>query len=269
LLKEDFHRFWDYNSPRDYNYVKGTRIAVSESEPLERLVTLESDMQQISKLARSLPDLGLAVIDPVTNNVGSKKFIDEVEIRSLLTPLANLAAELGVLVITVGHLNRRDKGADPMNRFTGSAAFIGVARAVHAFGPDPVAESKYAHVMTAARGCGGEGLALGYRTELVIDHCPDTEPNEIIKVVWDGQSTDTAEDCVDPTPLKEKAQEDEAASILRDLLREGRRPAKECQELLKSEGYDPEKLNAGRIRRKAGAESKRFPGDKFNSWYWS
>jgi len=37
--------------------------------------------------------------------------------------------------------------------------------------------------------------------------------------------------------------------------------------MLKSEGYDLEKLNAGRVRRKAGAESKKFPGDKFYSWY--
>jgi len=55
--------------------------------------------------------------------------------------------------------------------------------------------------------------------------------------------------------------------MLRDLLREGKRPAKECTELLKAEGYDLDKLNAGRVRKKAGAESKKFPGDRFNSWY--
>jgi len=154
-----------------------------------------------------------------------------------------------------------------MHRMMGAAAFTGVARAVYSFGPDPENESKFAHVMTAVRGCGGEGSSLKYHTELITDHCPDCEPNEIIKVVWDGKSDATAEDSVDPTPLKEKAQEDEAAEILRELLKEGRRPAKECADLLKSEGYDLDKLNAGRVRRKAGAESKKFLGDRFNSWY--
>jgi hypothetical protein len=28
-----------------------------------------------------------------------------------------------------------------------------------------------------------------------------------------------------------------------------------------------EKLNAGRVRRKAGADSKKFPGDRFYSWF--
>jgi len=246
-------------------YVKGTRIPVSKSDSIERLVTLESDMQPLTKLARSLPDLALIVIDPVTNYLGSKKFIDEADMRSVLTPLANLAAELGIVVNTVGHFNRREKGTDPMQRFLGAPAFIGVARAVYAFGPDPDNDSKFAHVMAAVRGCGGEGSALRYHTELVTDHCPDSEPNEIIKVIWDGTSDATAEDSVDPTPLK--AQEDEAAGILRELLKEGRRPAKECAELLKAEGYDLDKLNAGRVRRKAGTGSKRFPPEKFYSWY--
>ena len=37
--------------------------------------------------------------------------------------------------------------------------------------------------------------------------------------------------------------------------------------MLKAEGYDLDKLNAGRIRRKAGADSKKFPGDKHYSWF--
>ena len=149
----------------------------------------------------------------------------------------------------------------------GAAAFSGVARAVYTFGPDPDEDSKYCHVMTVARGCGGEGPALRYRTEMVEDHCPDSYSTEIIKVVWTGTSQATAEDSVDPTSLKDKAQEDGAAKLLRELLHEGKRSAKDCTELLKAEGYDLDKLNAGRVRRKAGAESKKFPGDRFNSWY--
>ena len=187
--------------------------------------------------------------------------------RSILTPLAALAAERGIVVITVGHFNRREKGTDPLHRMMGAAAFSGVARAVYAFGPDPDEESKFAHVMTVVRACGGEGSALRYHTELVTEKCPDCEPNDIVKVVWDGPSDATGEDSVDPTTSKDKSQEDEAAQLLKELLHEGQRSATECHQILKADGYDLDKLNAGRVRRKARAESKKFPGDRFNSWY--
>jgi hypothetical protein len=240
---------------------------INDSQYLERNVALLHDTQKLADLARSLPDLGLIIIDPVTNYLDGLKMNAEEDMRALLTPLSNLAAELGIVVITVGHLNRREKGTDPLHRMMGAAAFGGVARAVYAFGPDPDEESKFCHVMTVMRSCGGEGSALRYRTELVTENCPDSFPTEIIKVAWTGKSDATAEDSVDPASAKDKAQEDEAAQLLRDLLREGKRPARECTELLKPEGYDLEKLNAGRVRRKVGAESKKFPGDRFNSWY--
>jgi hypothetical protein len=63
------------------------------------------------------------------------------------------------------------------------------------------------------------------------------------------------------------SQEEEAAQVLKDLLRDGRKPAAECVKLLNAEGYDLEKLNAGLVRRKAGADSKKFSGDRFYSWY--
>jgi putative DNA primase/helicase len=249
------------------HYVKGTRISGNDSKPLDRGVVLADDMHELVRLAQSLPDLGLITLDPITNYLGTSKMNAEEQMRALLTPLAALAAELRIVVITVGHFNRRKRGTDPLYRIMGAAAFGGVARAVYTFGPDPEEESKYCHVMAVGRACGGEGSALRYRTELVEENCPDSFPTEIIRFVWTGKSEATAEDSVDPTSTKDKAQEDEAAIMLRDLLRDGKRPAKECTELLKAEGYDLDKLNAGRVRKKAGAESKKFSGDRFNSWY--
>lgn len=125
-------------------------------------------------LAQSLPDLGLIIVDPITNYLGPSKMTAEEQMRALLTPLAALAAELGMMVITVGHFNRCERGTDPLHRLMGAAAFGGVARAVYTFGPDPDSDSKFRHVMTVARACGGEGSALRYRTELVEENCPQT-----------------------------------------------------------------------------------------------
>lgn len=121
--------------------------------------------------------------------------------------------------------------------------------------------------MSVVRSCGGEGSALRYRTELVNENCPDSFPTEIIKVVWTGKSDATAEDIVDSASASDKTQEHEAALMLKNLLRDGRKLATERAALLKADGYDLDKLNAGRIRRKAGVDSKRFPGGKFYSWF--
>jgi len=137
------------------------------------------------------------VIDPITNYLGGAKMNAEEDVRALLTPLASLAAELGIVVITVGHFNRRDKGTDPLHRMMGAAAFSGVARADYAFGPDPDEKSKYCHVMSVVRSCGGEGDALRYRTEIVTENCPDSFSTDIVRVVWTGKSDATAEEVVD------------------------------------------------------------------------
>src|SRR5215469_734299 len=64
-------------------YVKGTR-ATADSE---RGVILAEDMHKLTNLAQSFPDLGLIVIDPITNYLGSSKMNAEEQIRALLTPL--------------------------------------------------------------------------------------------------------------------------------------------------------------------------------------
>jgi len=249
------------------HYVKGTRISANDSKPLDCGVILADDMHHLVGLAKSLPDLGLIILDPITNYLGTSKMNAEEQMRALLTPLAALAAELGIVVITVGHFNRRERGTDPLHRIMGAAAFGGVARAVYTIGPDPEEESKYCHVMAVGRACGGEGSALRYRTELVVENCPDSFPTDIVKVIWTGKSDATAEDIVDSASSLDKARESEAAMVLKNFLRDGRKPANDCTAMLKAEGYDLDKLNAYRIRHKAGAESKKFPNDRFYSWY--
>ena len=249
-------------------FVKGTKVTCSEDgSHVERGLALDRDFSLLAEKARSISDLGLIVIDPITNYLGGAKMNAEEEVRAVLTPLANVAASLGVVIITVGHFNRREKGTDPLHRLMGAAAFSGVARAVYAFGPDPEDDSKFAHVMTTVRGTGGEGMALRYRTEMITETCPDCPAMDIIKVVWVGASNATAEDSVDPAPAREKSQETAAAEVLKEFLRDGRKPARDCEEHLRSEGYDLQKLNPHRIRKIAGAQSKKFTGDGFYSWY--
>ena len=69
-----------------------------------------------------------------------------------------------------------------------------------------------------------------------------------------------------------RSQEAEAANLIKEFLREGRKPAKECEQLLSSHGFSIDedgkaKLNLWRVRQQAGVKTKKFPKEKHYSWY--
>ena len=147
----------------------------------------------------------------------------------------------------------------------GAAAFKGVARSVYVFSCDPEAlgdGNQYCHIMSPARGQLGESFK--YHTESV-DCEYDGEKSKAIRVVWDGRSKATAEDGVTPVSQKDKGAIKEAAAILRNYLKAGKRPASECVSFLKTEGYDLEKLNSHRVRKATGVESEQK--DRQSWWF--
>jgi hypothetical protein len=243
-------------------YIKGTKITKGSSSA-EMGLALDRDISLLADLARNTQDLGLIVIDPITNYLGKMNMNREDEVRSVLSPLAALAAELKVTVVTVGHFNRREKGTDPLHRMMGAAAFSGVARAVYAFGPDPDSESPYDHIISAARGNIGDS-SLKYRTEIVEREWAG-QKSKVVRIAWTGTTTANAEDAVDPDSRQDKSQLSEAAQLLREFLKAGRRPAKECQDFLRASGFDPAKVNTLKVRRKAQVQS--MQRDKQHWWY--
>ena len=92
--------------------------------------------------------------------------------------------------------------------------------------------------------------------------------------MWCGTSNATAENAVDPESPEVKSREAQAAQLIKNLLRDPpyRKPSKECEQFLTSEGFDIEdggkpKLNLFRVRKLAGVKTKRFPKEKFYCWY--
>jgi DnaB helicase-like protein/AAA domain-containing protein len=233
----------------------------------EILLALDRDIQQLVARAREIPDLAFMVIDPITNYLGTVQMKLEEEVRGrLLMPLATAAAELGICVLTVGHLNRRDRGTSPLQRIMGAAAFHGVARFIYFVGPDPDDDDKHSHVLVQQRG--GNSPSLRYRT-VARPMSWDGETSEVVQIEWRGTSGATSQDAVDPQVGSERSTEDKAAKNLIEILKAGPVPAVEAKQLLKDAGHDVEKLNWSRVLHKARASSQRFPGERFYSWFLS
>ncbi|MFH5806324.1 AAA family ATPase, partial [Alienimonas sp. DA493] len=110
--------------------------AVRGPDGKERGFDLAADLDRLRTMLRKLPDPKLVIVDPVNAYLGRADSHKESEVRGVLAPLGRLAAEFGVAVVLVSHLNK-GSGAGAMGRVTGSLAFVGAARAAWLISDDP------------------------------------------------------------------------------------------------------------------------------------
>ncbi len=242
--------------------VEGTKLD-EDSTHAERTLALDEDMHLLTQFARKMPHLGAVGIDPTTNYLGRVKMNAESEVRTILTPLSHLAQELKIVVISIGHFNRREKGTSALNRVMGAQAFTGVARQVVLFGPDPDTEEAYHHVMTTGRG--ELQVGLKYKTT-VVERTWDNETSDVVKIAWGEKTKANADEVAEPESRAEKSKTAEASRLLTEILKSGKKQATECLAMLKDAGLDEATLkNIDRVRKKAGVKSEKVG----KGWEWS
>lgn len=94
----------------------------------ERSIDLQRDIPRITETAKSMQDVKLIIIDPVSCFMGDTDSHKNADVRATLAPLAELAAAQGIAVILVSHLRKGEGMA--IHRTMGSLAFVAAARAV-------------------------------------------------------------------------------------------------------------------------------------------
>lgn len=105
----------------------GVRDPLNENR--ERQFNLARDIPALESAIREIGDCRIVVIDPVTAYLGDKHDSHKAsDVRSLLAPLAALAAKHSIAVVGISHLNKGSGAA--MYRTMGSLAFVAAARAV-------------------------------------------------------------------------------------------------------------------------------------------
>jgi hypothetical protein len=104
---------------------------------------LKADIDLLEREVRKIGDVKLIIIDPVSAYMGKIDGHGNVETRSVLEPIAEMADRLRIAVIAVTHLNKGGAGNQGvMERFVGSIAFIAAARAGFAVIPDDENEGR-------------------------------------------------------------------------------------------------------------------------------
>jgi hypothetical protein len=227
--------------------------------------SLDADCQRLENEIERIGNVGLVVIDPITNYLGSKSMNMEDELRGgILMPLAVVAKNKHCAVITVGHLNKRGPEVSVLQRLMGAAGFGGVARDVFIFGQDPEDEDKYAHIMSEIRN--KSAPKLKYRTEAVTTEW-DGKTSEVIRVKWCGVSHADVDDVVNAPKQQEKSITGRAVTLIKGMLRSGAKRKSDIDQALRENGIDTEKLKWSDIRKRCKAETRCLPG-KSAGWEW-
>lgn len=234
-------------------------------QTVEITPSLDADCQRLEQQIKSIGNVALVVIDPITNYLGAKKMNAEEEIRGgILMPLSLIARQHDCSIITVGHLNKRGNEAAVLQRLMGCAAFVGVARDVFIFGPDPDEEDKYVHVMSEMRN--KSAPKLKYRTEAVTVAWGGKE-SEVIKVAWCGVSYADVDEVVNAPKQQDKSITSKAVALIAGMLRSGAKRKSDIDQALKENGIDPARLEFTRIKKRCKAEVRPLPG-KSAGWEW-
>ena len=248
----------------DMKKVRLMRVTAKKGDKENDLaVALNRDTQGMMESLQQIPDLSLIVIDPITNYLGGIGMNKEDELRQHISmPLRELAGHFKVCVITVGHLNKRDKDTPVLQRAMGAAAFTGVPRKVFVFGPDPTLVEKYAHVMKEVR---DNQVAIQYKTVGMPDPA-EIQKSAIIQVEWGKPVEVDAEDLIGGPTNSEKTAAKEAGAFVRGFVSDGAKSSKAIEDALNEQGIKCTSWQ--RAAKKVGCDKRKMKGSKTSGWEW-
>jgi len=227
--------------------------AVHDKDGKPRLPTVE-DIEAI-KISCHKVQAKIVVIDPLMAHLDGRtnSFRDQ-DIRRALTPLAQLADEIGVAVVVVRHLNKAS-GGQAIYRGGGSIGIAGQARCTHLVAKDPEDE--------------GRRIFAGIKNNLAPMPPSLSFSLEGVdgasRIVWGGISSHGADALLAiPSSPEERTALDEAKDFLKDLLANGPVDSRRAQKEAKAAGITDVTLRRARKALNINAEKQGFKG----GWAW-
>ena len=197
----------------------------------DRAFSLVDDLPRMRELIAELRDVRLLIVDPISAYCGSVDSHKNAEVRALLAPLAELAAECRLAVVAINHLTKGSGKA--VYRSMGSIAFAAAARAVWNFYKDPDDEKRRL-MMPAKMNLAADSYGLAYSiddgaviwsNEPILASADDVQARES----GDGESSD-------PWPVE----------WLRDRLADGAVQVKTVDKEARAHGISQKQLRNAR-----------------------
>jgi putative DNA primase/helicase len=243
---------------RRIQLLTAVRVPESNGKQAQRMLRLDRDIEQIAEAVRQNPDTDLVTIDPLSAYMGGVDANSDEQVRSILAPLAELAARTQVAIVSIKHLNKAEEKS-AMYRAGGSIGFVAAARIVWMFGKDRDEPERRLMVLAKSNISANPG-GRAYRIE-------QTESGNCC-VIWESEPVQIAiEDFLRPVVRDEEPALDAAKEWLQQLLSTGPVAAKEVEQAVGDSG-----LHWMTVRRAADALKIERTHEGFGSgsrWMWS
>jgi hypothetical protein len=232
-------------------------------ERQKRIFSLEKDVPALSKKLTEIADVALVIIDPISAYLGEVDSHVNAEVRGLLMPLRELAAEHQVAILGVSHLNKA-AATEALLRVSGSLAFVAAARASYLVTLDPHNKTKRL-LLPLKCNLAAEMMGLAYTIQSAIVQSAKG-PVETSRVMWDAEPvTVTADEAMQAGTSPRATALREAQDWLAATLAEGPLPAKEVSAAATAVGITERTLR--RARTALSIIVQKDPG-KGGGWTW-
>jgi hypothetical protein len=227
----------------------------------ERMFNLATDLALLRQKIAEVGDVKLVLIDPISAYLGIGK-VDSfrtTDVRAVLAPLVDLAAELKIAVTGIMHFNKKVDVTNALLRISDSLAFAATARHVYAVVDDPAGKRKL--FVKAKNNLAPDGQALAYNIS-VGDGGKDYRTGQTIEapyISWHAYHVDvTATEALQAaTENKAPAARDAAKKFLMSLLAAGPVAKKEIEDAADGHGISTRTLE--RAKRELALLRKKMP----------
>jgi DNA polymerase len=240
----------------------------------DRMFSLQTDLDMLRRKITAIGNVVLILIDPISAYLGVGKMDSyrTTDVRAVLGPVVNLAAELALAIIGIMHFNKKLDVTNALLRISDSLAYGATAR--HVYGVIDDAEN---HRKLLVRAKNNLALNAGGLTTLAFSFGVNevgVDPNtgKIIAapyVIWQSQYVDvTATEAMRAAnESKSPSALDDAKQFLRDILIAGggRALQTEIEEAAKAEKISDATLKRAKKALKVRAEKERT---KEGRWFW-
>jgi hypothetical protein len=245
-------------------------ITMVREDGKDRMFNLASDLQALRRKIKEVGDVRLVEIDPVSAYLGVGK-VDSyrtTDVRAVLSPLTDLADEVGTAVVGIMHFNKKVDITNALLRVSDSLAFGAAARHVYGVVNDP--ENKRKLLVRAKNNLSSvttdKTLAYRFGAREVGNDPKSGKEIWAPHVIWETRHVDVtaAEALQAAADNRSPTARDEAKKFLAEILASGPVAKTEIEEAAEGNGIAERTLFRAKAELKIIAKRDGSDG----SWTW-
>jgi AAA domain len=242
---------------------------VSTDDDKNRMFSLVTDLDLLRQKIIEVGNVKVVQIDPITAYLGHGKMdsFRTTDVRAILAPLVELAAELDVAIIAIMHFNKKTDVTNALLRISDSLAFGATARHVYAVVDDTENRRKlFVRAKNNLAPNNNETLAFHFGARKVGIDSKTGKEIWAPYVIWEPQHVDiTAVEAMQAaTKPRSTTARDDAKEFLLDLLANGPVRSREIIEAAEANGISRRTL----FRAKNDLGIKPRKKGVRGGWFW-